>query len=156
MERILKPDRLDLDPSVSEAGSANKSYTHWKATFTNFLSILGTAADNEQKKFLILTNYVSPDIYNLISSQTDYGSAVAVLDNIFIKEKNESYARHCLLSRIQKPDESIDQYMIALQTLAKECKFEAVTAVLHREQSIRTTFISGVTSNQIRQRLLEL
>ena len=81
MERILKPDRLDLDPSVSETGSANKSYNHWKATFTNFLSILGTAADNEQKKFLILTNYVSPDIYNLISSQTDYASAVAVLDN---------------------------------------------------------------------------
>ena len=45
--------------------------------------------------------------------------------------------------------------MIALQTLAKECKFEAVTAVLHREQNIRTAFISGVTSNQIRQRLLE-
>ena len=98
---------------------------------------------------------MSPDIYNLISSQTDYASAVAVLDNIFIKEKNESYSRHCLLSRIQKPDESIDQYMIALQTLAKECKFEAVTAVLHREQSIRTALISGVTSNQIRQRLLE-
>ena len=155
MERILKPDRLGLDPSVSEAGAANKSYTHWKQTFTNFLSILGEASNTEQKKLLILTNYVSPDIYNLISSQTEYTPAIAVLDTIFIKEKNESYARHCLLSRTQKPEESIDQYMIALQTFAKECKFEAVNAVQHREQSIRTAFIGGVASNQIRQRLLE-
>ena len=155
MERILKPDRLELDPSVSGAGSANKAYTHWKATFTNFLSILGEAANTEQKKLLILINYVSSDIYNLISAQTEYAAAIAVLDNIFIKEKNESYARHLLLSRTQKPDESIDQYMIALQTLAKECKFEDVTAAQHREQSIRTAFIGGVASNQIRQRLLE-
>ena len=98
MDKVLKPDRLELDPNVSEIGSANKSYTHWKATFTNFLSVLGSSADTEAKKLQVLINYVSPDIYNLISSKTEYAAAIEVLDSMFVKTKNESFARHCLLS----------------------------------------------------------
>ena len=45
--------------------------------------------------------------------------------------------------------------MIALEALSKECSFTEVTAETHREESIRTTFIGGVKSNQIRQRLME-
>ena len=92
----------------------------------------------------MLINYVSPEIYNPISSLTSYDEALKTLESLFVKQKNESFARHCLLTRMQNEGEALDQYMIVLEALAKDCKFEAVTAILHREQSIRTAFISGI------------
>ena len=47
------------------------------------------------------------------------------------------------------------QGLDALKILAKDCKFEAVTATEYRDQSIRDSFINGISSNAIRQRLLE-
>ena len=156
MDKILKPDRLDLDPSTNEGISTSSAkYRHWKATFENFFTILGDHANTDEKRFQILINYVSPEIYTDISSSTSYTTAIDTLKKLFVKEKNETFARYCLLNRIQKEGESLDQYMIALETLAKACNFDAVTAAQHRQQSIKTAFISGLRSNQIRQRLLE-
>ena len=69
------------------------------------------------------------------------------------KQKNETFARYCLLNRNQKDGESIDSFMIALEALAQDCNFEEVTALVHRQQSVRTAFISGIKSSQFRQRL---
>ena len=42
-----------------------------------------------------------------------------------------------------------------MRLLAKDCDFEAVTAELSQNDSIRDAFISGIISNSIRLRLLE-
>ena len=42
-----------------------------------------------------------------------------------------------------------------MKTLSKDCNFKSVTAALHREESIRDAFISGLQSSLIHQRLLE-
>ena len=86
---------------------------------------------------------------------TQYSQAIEILKSLFVKEKNENFARHCLANRSQNEGESIEQYIMALETLGKQCNFEAVNAVQHREQCIRTAFIGGLHSNHIRQRLLE-
>lgn len=39
--------------------------------------------------------------------------------------------------------------------MSKECNFKAVSADEHRDEFIRDSFISGLISSQIRQRLLE-
>lgn len=49
--------------------------------------------------------------------------------------------------------ETIDKYLKAPKTLAKNVK--AVTALQNRDDFIREAFISGISSNTIRQRLLE-
>ena len=90
-----------------------------------------------------------------ISGLAEYPAAIAALDRLFIKPKNETFARYCLLSRTQQDGESLDQYMIVLRALAKDCNFQQVSDIVHCEQSIRTAFISGIKSGQIRQRLLE-
>jgi len=42
-----------------------------------------------------------------------------------------------------------------LKRLSLDCDFRDVTAQLHKEEAIRDAFIGGLTSNEIRQRLLE-
>ena len=68
MEKILRPERLDADPSSSEA---SKVWLHWKKTFQNFLATLDRSVD----KLGVLTNYLSPNVYQFIEDCVDYDSA---------------------------------------------------------------------------------
>ncbi|XP_012557173.3 uncharacterized protein LOC105844754 [Hydra vulgaris] len=79
----------------------------------------------------------------------------SILESIYIKPKNEIFARHILSTRKQKPSETIDQFLNELKNLSKDCKFTAVTAEQYKSEMIRDAFINGLLSNSIRQRLLE-
>ena len=55
----------------------------------------------------------------------------------------------------QEPGESIDQFLVALKKLSKDCIFQTVTAEVYRDELVRDSLISGLSSSYIRQRLLE-
>ena len=148
MDRYLKPDRLEVDPTSSDAA---KTWTHWNATFTNFLRILKV---EDADKLPTLFNFVSPDIYETIADSATYDEAIDLLKKLYIKPKNEIFSRH-LLSTCKQDDLSLDQFLQKLKHLAKDCNFVAVTAEKHRDEQIRDAFISGLRSPLIRQRLLE-
>ena len=57
--------------------------------------------------------------------------------------------------RSQLSDESIEEYFLELCDLAKDCNFKDVSADENRNQAIRDSFISGLDSGFIRQRLLQ-
>ena len=59
------------------------------------------------------------------------------------------------MTRVQKSDETIAEYVHALKTLSKDCEFNAVTAEQHQDCMTRDAFKHGITSAPIRQRLLE-
>ncbi len=145
MDKILRPERFDADPSAS---GATKSWIHWKRTFENFLAVL---LDENIDKFRVLTNFVSPTVFEFIEECTTYEAALETLDNIYVKLTNEIYARHVLATRRQQTGESLDEYLQAL----KVCNFQSVTAAKYCEEYIRDAFITGSHSNQIRQRLWE-
>ena len=148
MEKILRPERLDADPSSSEA---SKVWLHWKKTFQNFLATLDRSVDN----LGVLTNYLSPNVYQFIEDCADYDSAMDALQSLYVKPTNEVYARHLLATRRQQPNETLDEYLQALKTLSKDCNYQSVTGQQHCEESIRDAFIAGLTSGLIRQRLFE-
>ena len=147
MERFLKPERLGVDPNSAEAA---KLYTHWKMTFKNFLSTL-----TDPNKLMMLVNFVTPTIYEVIAEVQNYEEAITTLDSVYIKPKNEVFARHMLSSCKQDQIETLDQYLRRLKVLAKECNFTAVSALKHQDDAVRDAFISGLLSGNIRQRLLE-
>ncbi|XP_063694643.1 uncharacterized protein LOC134826257 [Bolinopsis microptera] len=155
MDKVLRPDRLELDLATStQGGNANK-FTHWSTTMDNFIETLKDTVTSDEAKYKVQINFISPDIFLHISGLTKYTEASAVLQALFVKTKNPNYARHCLAMRTQKEGESIELYLLALEKLAKECDFKDVTAAAHQEECIITAFISGLSSHQIRQRLLE-
>ena len=72
-----------------------------------------------------------------------YENVVEVLKRTFVKTKNNMYARHLLVSRRQRPDESLSEYLQVLKILAKDCTFTNVTAQEFREQLTRDSFINS-------------
>ena len=96
MNRILKPDRLDLDPN---SPTAAKEWKHWFRTFDNFIIECGT------NKCRTIINIASHNVEDC----TDYDSVVVILERLYIKSPNEIFARHLLATRRQHPGESMDE-----------------------------------------------
>lgn len=157
MDRALRPERLETDPNQSEA---SKDWQHWRRTFENFVDVVtrdnnDEDEDMEATKFKILPNFLSPKIYQYIEECTSYQESLMTLEAIYVKPANEMYARHTLATRRQQTSETLTEYLQALRVLSKDCNFEAVSAVRHRDEFIRDAFIAGLQSPAIRQRLLE-
>lgn len=149
MERILRPDRFDTDPNSS---TATREWKHWFKTFSNYLESI---ADHNPNQLNVLVNYLTPRVYDYISECTSYDGAILILSELYVKPKNEVFARHLLATRQQKPGETLDEFLQALKSLSTDCNFKTVSAQQHKEEFIRDAFISGLRSQQIRQRLLE-
>ena len=139
---MLRPERFAADPSGSRA---SKAWIHWKRTFDNFLSVLPS---KDLDKFGVLTNFVSPTVFEYIEECSTFESALETLQNIYVKPTNEIYARHLRATQRQQSGETLDEYLQALKVLSKECNFQSVTAAKYCEEYIRDAFISGC--NQIR------
>ena len=154
MDGHLKPTRFDGDHSST---SGAQEWTHWKRTFTNFIKAIQkkTPEGETVDRLDILINYVSPNIFTFIADCTTYELAIQTLDALFIKEVNQIFARHKLATRKQQQSEDLDQFMQALKALSKECKFTPVSAEVYAQEAVRDAFISGMTSQAIRTRLLE-
>ena len=149
MDKVLRPERLETDPNSSTAAN---EWIHWRRTFENFLTVL---PQEGLDKFRVLTNFLSPLLYQYIEESGNYETAIDTLETIFLKPKNEICARHILATRRQQTGESLDEYLQVLKTFSKDCNFKTATAAQYCDESIRDAFITGLLSNSIRQRLLE-
>ena len=149
LAQALRPDRFDSAPNTP---TASKEFNHFLKTLANYLTAL---PQEHLDKLQVLTNFLSPLVYDLISDATTYDSAIEVLKGVYVKSTNEVFSRHLLSVRKQQPGESLDEYLQALKTLSKDCSFKAVSAVNNCQEYIRDAFISGIKSSSIRQRLLE-
>ena len=111
--------------------------------------------ENTVDKLKVLTAHLSAPIYKLISEETTYESTITALQNLFVKPKNEIYARHMLATAKQDADESVDEFILRINKLSQNCDFTAVSAQEYKDDMKRDSFINGLSSNLIRQRLLE-
>ena len=150
MVKILQPERLDADPNSSEA---TREWNIGKKNFQNFLTPLNR--EGLDKLLGVLTNYLSPKIYQYIEDFVDYPTAIAMLQTLYIKPTKEVFAQHLLATRHQQPAETLYEYFQALKALSNDCNYQNVTSMLYHEESIRDAFTTGLTSGLIRQRLLE-
>jgi hypothetical protein len=90
----MKPERLSLDPNSEDA---KLNWRHWHKTFMNFLSKLKDVGNDD--KLAILINYLSPDIYRHVSEAEGFDAAIETLKKLYVKPKNEIFARHLLATR---------------------------------------------------------
>ncbi|GFT52189.1 uncharacterized protein NPIL_495871, partial [Nephila pilipes] len=109
----------------------------------------------EENKLPLLSNYVTSNVYQFINDCTTYTGAIAILDSLFIKKRNVIFARHCLSTRNQQTEETVNEYLQVLNQLSKDCDFTDVKAEEYRKEYIRDAFIRGLKCPRIRQRLLE-
>ncbi|GFX40244.1 retrovirus-related Pol polyprotein from transposon opus [Trichonephila clavipes] len=124
-----------------------------KKTSENFLG--GIKTITEENKLPLLCNYIISNVYQFIKDCTTYAQAIAIHDSLFIKERNVTFARHCLSTRNQPTEETVSEYLQILNQLSKDCDFTDAKAEEYRKEYIRDAFIRGLKCPRIRQRLLE-
>src|SRR5436190_3470035 len=117
MDRLLRPEKLELDPS---SPTATLEWEYWHRTFINFIACTNST---EEQKLRLLINHLSPTVYQHVSKCGTYTDAIAILESIYIKPINVVFARHELQTRKQRPDENINQYVQSLKALGKTCQF---------------------------------
>ena len=105
--------------------------------------------ENTVDKLKVLTAHLSAPIYKLISEETTYESAIIALQNLFVKPKNEIYARHMLATAKQDAGESVDEFILRINELSQNCDFTAVSAQEYKDHMKRDSFINGLSSNFI-------
>lgn len=149
MDKFLRPDRFEADPHSSGAAG---EWKHWYRMFKNFLEAI---EPHKPDKLKTLVNYIVPRVYEYIADCDDYDSAITTLEKMYVKPKNEVFARHLLSTRKQLTSESLHEFLQALKQLSGDCNFKAVTAEKYKEYAVRYAFISGLRSSVISQRLLE-
>ena len=147
MDKLLKPKDLDVLPTDSNAASVFK---YWIATFESFLQAVesGQAAIGPSEgvnRRGLLVNFLTP-VYQYTADCETYEAAVAGLKRVYVKTKNNVFARHLLATRRQLPGESLQQFLQVLKTLLKDCSYRAVTAEQYRWELIRDAFINRLAS----------
>ena len=154
-KQLLRPKELSISPNEE---NSKKFFKFWLRTVEDFIEALSEARQDDApqiNKKRIIISCLSPNVYPYVEESESYENVVEVLRRTFVKNKNNMYVRHLLRSRRQRPGESISEYLQVLKTLAKDCTFTNVTALEFREQLTRDSYINGLSSAFIRQRLLE-
>ena len=111
---------------------------------------------SDATKLQVLVDYVASEVIEYISDCETYTSVMKTLKYIYVKQKSDLFSRHLLPTRKQNQSVSLEKYLQAFKILAKYCKFETVTAIEYRDESIRDSFTNGLQLNYIKQRFFEV
>lgn len=145
---VVRLERFNVHPSEHD------SPKQWKLWRRNFLYFLSTLEDHNPDKLEILYLYarigpIGTKVAKVIESCCTFEDAMNTLNSNYLKPPSEIYSRN------QHSDESVDSFLLALNSLASDCCFKDVSASVYREESVRDSFIRGLRSSSIRARLLE-
>ena len=149
---VIPPSQLNLDSSDKA-----DNWKMWKQQWNNYLLLSNLGKLSLEYQTAMFENCLGPDglrIYNSLS----LGDEAKTLKNIMEKmttqivgEQNETYDRFIFNSRNQQSNESIDEYINELRTLAKSCNF---CDCLH-DSLLRDRIVMGIIDKDCRKRLLQ-
>ena len=94
MNRLLKPDKLEVLPEDAEASNI---FDYWLRTFEGFLqTVIANAEEvNEENtinKLALLTNFLTHQTFSFIAEATTYDEAKTALIGAYHKKKSEIFA----------------------------------------------------------------
>lgn len=108
MERLLRPDIFNQDPSSSAAA---REWAHWRVRFEKFAAVIKDLTyDN---KLALLINHVSADVYTYFCDHDNYQDSIAALENVF---NNRAPKKIIHLAKDLEKDQSQDAMTNELQS----------------------------------------
>ncbi|XP_076811773.1 uncharacterized protein LOC143458790 [Clavelina lepadiformis] len=153
---LLRPKELTVSPDTVDA---HKVFKYWLQTVEDFIATLEELRPTQSpaiNKTRVVRSCISPEVFSYVEEGDSYESIITLLKELYVRPRNNVYARHVLVSRQQNHGGKVLEFLRALKMLAKDCTFEAVTASKYRDELIRDSFINGLSSSLVRQRLLEI
>ena len=128
MDRILKPDKLSIDPN---SPTASKQWKHWIRTFNSYVSRFvsgSSSAAEDGDKLAALVSCATADIFEYFDHCSTFVEAEEVLKKLYVKKPNEIYVRHLLSTAKQGSNQTLSDFKCSLIKLAKDIEFKDVTA----------------------------
>ncbi|XP_055543420.1 uncharacterized protein LOC129728971 [Wyeomyia smithii] len=167
-------DRAEENPAIDAARAPPSNFvidpfnkkklkwTRWVKRLENVFSIYGVA-DEIMRKSLLL-HYMSAETYDIVCDkiapvtprEKSYAEIVDVLEGFFNPqplEISENFRFKCHQKgdeNAASPNETVDEYLVALRRIAVTCNFGA-----YLERALRNQLVFGIKRNDIRSRLLE-
>ena len=114
---------------------------------------LDQQTDKKQVSFLIISMGINAEDVLLAAGITDedeksYQTVVNKLNQYFLPKTNVVYERACFNLRIQKPGESVSDFITDVHKLASSCDYGQL-----RESLIRDRIIVGITDKKLSEQL---
>ena len=91
----------------------------------------------EADKLNLLVNHIDAAVYEIISKAASFEDAVELLSHTYAKSPSPIFARYALMTCKQQTGKSLDSYLQKLKLMSIDCNFQAVTALIHKEEAIR-------------------
>jgi hypothetical protein len=154
MEPFMKPP-LEMNFSTTEQLSLSERWRRWKETMQLYLGLnMSKASEKEQcAAFRYVIGQDGRDIYNIMKfteAQTDKIDVVfEKFDKYCEPRRNTIMQRYKFNTRVQRDNETADQYVTELKLLAKNCSFGSL-----EDKLIRDRVVYGIKSERVRERLL--
>ena len=143
MDKVVKPDRLSLDP---ESPQACTQWKYWIKTLENYFEALteirgeGPAAS----KLRILISLVDFKVFDFSEDCDTYEDAIDKLKNTYAKAPNIIFARRILATAQQKPGQSLGEFLYNLQSLSRDYHFRAVTGKEYQQEIVCNFFYQRI------------
>ena len=127
----------------------------WRQIFENYLLVINATGNAwpAARRRAVLLHCLGTEgqrlFYSLPDTGTDYDAAMAALEAYFVLKTNTVAERHAFRKRVQRPDETVLQYVTALRELASTCDFGD-----RADEVIRDQIVEHLHNPRIRERLL--
>ena len=72
----------------------------------------------------LLVNVFSPAFFSYVEDCETYDEALVTLKRVYVKGKNDVFARHIHAAEKRRVAESLEQFLQALNLLSKDCTFQ--------------------------------
>uniref|UniRef100_UPI0035900430 uncharacterized protein n=1 Tax=Myxine glutinosa TaxID=7769 RepID=UPI0035900430 len=149
--KTLTVSVFSADPQATDGGLQLK---HWLRQLEHLFAEPETAP-TAAAKLSTLHSKIDYRVYNAIAQCATYDLSIAELKRLYIKEKSPVYARYLLQTRRQQPNEAMDHYAQELRQLLLDSVREPRTPAQAQDDRLLDAFIAGVSSQELRLKLLE-
>ena len=133
------------------------AWPRWKRRFEQFRLAAGlsTEGDEKQVSTLHVLYYMGEDAEDTLTSTNissadwkKYDSVIGKFDAFFKVRKNVIFERIRFNRRSQRPDESAEQFITSLYSLAKNCSYGGL-----RDEMIRDRIVVGIHDGPLSEHL---
>lgn len=152
MEGLNKPEPYKLEADVAE------NLRKFKRDYGFFVVATGRQQKFKSVQAATLLNLIGPEAMDLFETfemeEADKGDPEKILKAFEAHAKlqpNETFERFVFMSRMRKPDESIEQYIADLKKLSKTCGYEGLT-----ESMVRDNIIRHMSDTKLQQNVLKI
>ncbi len=135
-------------PFLPVPGEPPILWASWFDGFTVYLEAMDYTDISDRRKIALLCHCLGAEgqrIYRALGHAETYEEAVALLANHFTGQQR----RYKLRKRLQRPGESVQNYVTDLRDMARSCNYGTL-----QDQIVRDQFIEGILCDKTREKLL--